>query len=412
MKSSNFLIEHQCPQCGAPAVLEETDRLFACEFCRVKSYLLEKGFFQYILPSEAPANKDIVWIPYWRFRGMIFSCLEDEIHHRFVDVSQQAVGGGGIPFTLGLRSQALKLKFVTPETAGVFLKPDIPYKSAIKIFEDGFNASVPKPLYYQEFIGEAHSLLYAPYYADGRVMDAILKKPVQTSMTVDELSTLAAAGGGPDQNIKFVPSLCPKCGWDMQGSRDSLVLTCKNCDTAWRPRAGKLVNVTFSQIPEDGDDIYYLPFWRIRAEVSGMTLNTRADLIKIGNLPRATQPEHHDIPFYFWCPAFKAAPKAFIRFGTNMTLAQPDDEMIQKIPKHEMHPVTLPITEAAESLILFLSGFMKPRNKFLPVLEETTVTPKKFMLVFVPFNAKHHDLVHPKYQVAVNKNMLKLAKNL
>jgi PhnB protein len=26
---TSFQIEHQCPQCGAPASLEETDRLFA-----------------------------------------------------------------------------------------------------------------------------------------------------------------------------------------------------------------------------------------------------------------------------------------------------------------------------------------------------------------------------------------------
>ncbi|MGD9137268.1 MAG: hypothetical protein PVH42_10930, partial [Desulfobacterales bacterium] len=35
----NVLIEYQCPQCGAPATIEETDRLFTCQFCRVNSYL-------------------------------------------------------------------------------------------------------------------------------------------------------------------------------------------------------------------------------------------------------------------------------------------------------------------------------------------------------------------------------------
>ena len=35
-------IEQSCPQCGAPANLEETDRLFACPFCRVTSLLLTR----------------------------------------------------------------------------------------------------------------------------------------------------------------------------------------------------------------------------------------------------------------------------------------------------------------------------------------------------------------------------------
>jgi len=87
----DILIEHQCPQCGAPAVLKETDRLFACEFCRVKSYLLQNDFFRYMLPNSAPENKDLLFFPYWRFKGMLFSCVENGIKHRFIDISHQAV---------------------------------------------------------------------------------------------------------------------------------------------------------------------------------------------------------------------------------------------------------------------------------------------------------------------------------
>ena len=101
--------------------MEETDRLFACKFCRVKSYLEASGVFRYMLPSTAPASKELLYFPYWRFKGMLFSCAGNGVGHKFVDVSHQAVSSPIFPVSLGLRSQALKLKFVTPETEGKFV---------------------------------------------------------------------------------------------------------------------------------------------------------------------------------------------------------------------------------------------------------------------------------------------------
>ena len=99
MKSSNLLIEHQCPQCGAPATLEETDHLFSCEFCRVKSYLLSR-VFRYVLPHNAPSNKELVFLPYWRFKGMLFFCISNGIKQKIVDVSQQGISSPLFPPSL------------------------------------------------------------------------------------------------------------------------------------------------------------------------------------------------------------------------------------------------------------------------------------------------------------------------
>ncbi len=410
MISSSLLIEHQCPQCGAPAVLEETDRLFTCGFCKVKSFLLEKNCFSYILPSAAAENRDVVWFPYWRFKGAVYTCVHDGVKNRFVDVSQLAIKSSQYPFSLGLRSQTLKLKFATSEIKGKFIKPTMLYEQAIAIFEDSINIAMPKPIFYQEFIGEAHSLIYSPFYLDGKVIDAVLEKSLP-SVPAADFQKLADSGVSSNQEIKFVPTLCPQCGWDLHGERDSLVLTCGNCDSAWRTGGGALKKVAFRMIPEQGDDIVYLPFWRIKPDIMGILLDSYADVVKLANLPKAVKKEWADIPFYFWAPAFKAAPQAFLRFGNNMTLTQPMDKMIPEMPK-KTHPVTLPVTEAVESLVLILAGFIKPRNKILPRLERIKISPKKFMLVYVPFHEKHHELVHPKYQLAVSRNMLKMAKNL
>ncbi|MCP4113344.1 MAG: hypothetical protein GY749_48740 [Desulfobacteraceae bacterium] len=408
---TNLLIDHQCPQCGAPAVLEETDRLFICEFCRVKSYLLEKDFFRYIIPGNAPGNKELVFFPYWRFRGMFFSSLRDEIHHRFVDISRQAVDSREIPISLGLRSQALKLKFLSPETQGSFFKPKLSLKKVMRIFETSFSASLKKPLFHQAFIGETLSLIYAPFYMDSdrrQLYDAVLNKSVASSVPED----FAVSGEQPDWQIRFVPTLCPNCGWDLKGQRDSLVLTCKNCNSVWQAGRKGLKKLIFSVLQGTGDNDVYLPFWRIKTDISGIILDSYANLVRIANMPKAVQEGWDDIRFHFWALAFKVPPQSFLRLGSNVTLAQPNGELLPELPDAPVYPVTLPVTEAVESLKISLSNFMKPRRGLLPRLPHITMKPKSFLLVYVPFKETHHDFIHPEYQLTVNKNMLRMGGNL
>ena len=105
-----FQIEHACPQCGAPAHLEETDRLFACPFCRVKSFLLTRDYFRYVLPAKNPTGKELYYAPYWRFKGVLLFTTPAGNDYKFVDVSHCAADIPGFPLTLGLRAQAMKLK--------------------------------------------------------------------------------------------------------------------------------------------------------------------------------------------------------------------------------------------------------------------------------------------------------------
>ena len=120
-----ILIDHQCPQCGAPSVLEETDRLFSCQFCRVKSFLHVKDHFRYILPHKAPREQELFYFPYWRLKGMLFSCTGDGVREQFIDVSYQAIDNAHFPVSVGLRSQALKMRFATSETHGGILKTSV-----------------------------------------------------------------------------------------------------------------------------------------------------------------------------------------------------------------------------------------------------------------------------------------------
>lgn len=410
--SSAFLIAHQCPQCGAPATLTETDRLVQCAFCKVKSYLHAEDVFRYILPDNAPAGRETLYVPYWRFKGMLFSCSETGIQHRFLDTSQKAVPSNLFPPSLGLRSQAMKLAFVRPDMKGWFLRPQLSSTQAMEAVVRHQKQQTQGQVYHQSLIGETLSLIYAPFYPDEKMMDGILNQPV---------SALPSGGfdrhryqGGPAVNsIHFMATLCPKCGWDLDGDRDSLVLHCTNCLSIWKASKKVLRRIAVAHLPttEKGPS-FFLPFWRIRAEIDGMELRSYADLVRQANQPKAILPDWHRTPMFFWGPAFKVSPKTFLRLTHQVTLAQPQDRLVHQMPKGPMHSVTLPVTESTETLKVNLAGILRPKKRIRRCLENLAIESKRAHLVYIPFSLQHHDLVQPTFNIAVNRNQLSLAGNL
>jgi hypothetical protein len=409
VKNSEFLIEHRCPQCGAPAVLTETDRLFTCDFCKVRSYLMTDGCFRYLLPSNAPPGREVFWLPFWRFKGMLFYCSGGGVGQKFVDLSRSAVDVKGFPVSLGFRSQALKLRFVTPETDGRFLRTRRTLDQVMADFETNFTLPLPKPIYHLTHIGEHLSLIYAPYYLTGSIYDAVLNEPLAGGASSTEIESELSCASGPGWELEFLPTLCPACGWDLEGARDSLVLLCKNCTSAWQPLGRRLQKLRFGHLPADDDQVLYLPFWRIRAEVSGIDLSSYADLVRTANLPRVIHPEWGDRPFWFWSPAFKIRPQTFLPLAVKMTLTQPEDTPEAQLPPGNRYPVTLQIREALESLKIILADFIKPRKVHYPRLPDIRIVPRSYLLVYVPFQRQHHDLVQPTFRVSILKNQLKLS---
>jgi len=402
---TGFSVELQCPQCGAPAELEETERLFDCPFCRVKSFLVGKSFFRYALPHSAPEDADLIWVPYWHFRGMTFSFIDDDIQSRVGDASIAAVQAPGVPESLGLRSQALKLRFLTDKEPGRRISPHLSFKNATGAFQERNETAKAA---HQCHIGERVSLIYAPFYVDGQLFDGVLNRP----LGVDADAIAALEGDSSTQEIRFVPTLCPNCGRDLQGEAGTLALGCRNCNVLWQAGGRDLERLPAAHIPSGEEDAAYLPFWRVRADVSGAPLSSYADLVRTANLPKAPQPEWEEIPFHFWSPAFKSAPQSFLRLGHNMTLSQPRDPLSKTLPPQNIHPVSLPVAEAVESLKMTLAAFIRPRKKLASRLPLIHIRPKRALLVYVPFKQGPHELIHQAYKLTVNRNMLKLSKTL
>ena len=410
MQTTRLLIDHQCPQCGAPATLEETERLYTCPFCRVKSYLVTKDYFRYMLPHAAPAGQTLVFLPYWRFKGSFFVSLPGGIKTRIVDVSQQAVSSPMFPVSLGLRSQTLKLRFVAPENEGVFLKPQVSSKELLRLAEETFTSPIRDPMFAKAFVGDSMSQIYSPFYVTDQVFDGVLNRPVSPAPP-EGFDVSKMEGGKPDWRIEFIPTLCPSCGWDLQGEKNALALSCKNCNSLWMNKGTGFIKLEFGLFPAETPDSVYLPFYRIRAEVSGIKLDSYADLVKTANMAKVVQAGWEEKPFRFWTPAFKIRPDDFLFFSRNMTLSQPPKEYVAELPQGEVLPVTMPLPDAVESLKINLASFVKPA-KILQVLDTVQIKAKSVVLVYIPFQKSGKELFQPAFNLRTNKTLLEYAKNL
>ena len=408
---TSFIIEHQCPQCGAPAELDETDRLFRCGYCRVNSFLTTPRFFRYIIPHNAPAGKEVIYFPYWRFKGMLFSCTARGIEKKFLDVSQQALKSIHFPINIGFRGQTQKLRFASTENEATFIKPTLPFNTALDSWTQQYSSKVRSPIFHQDYIGETHSLIYAPFYLEKNVMDGVLNKPA-TTLGADKIEEGLLQNDASKWPIKFLATLCPQCGWDLTGNRDSLALNCTNCHTTWRAKSETLSKLPTVHIPQNDQLCVYLPFWRIQADISPLILQSYADLIKVANLPKAVQAGWDRRPFYFWNPAFKVRPQSYLTIANNVTLNQPGGKFADGPPNGELHAVNLPLKEAVESLKLQLANFIKPIERRSDLVPQVRIKARRALLIYIPFHDAHHELVHKDLNLAVNKNMLAHAKNL
>ena len=155
-----------------------------------------------------------------------------------------------------------------------------------------------------------------------------------------------------------------------------------------------------------------MPFWRIKANVSGIRLQSYADLIKVANLPKVVQKGWDKVRFHFWCPAFKVRPQNFLQIAGSMTVSQTLKTLTPKMPEGTRYPANLPIKEAVESLKLNLANFMRPRDRMTELITSIDIKPESYLLTYIPFREDRHELIQPEINLAINRNMLGLAKNL
>jgi hypothetical protein len=407
-----FVIEQECPQCGASLTISETDKILTCPHCDVQSYMFSNDYFRYILPHKAP-DKEIIHIPYLRFKGNVFFCSSSIIDHRIIDITQAGVDLKGIPASLGVRPQAMKARFAQGDTQGRFMKFTLRAIDILTMAAKLTNLAADDDLLHRAFIGETMSIIYLPLYMeDERLYDAILKKPVTESrISSDEIESRVI--NKTPETITFIPMLCPDCGADIKGERESAVLLCDNCLKAWEVRDGKFIEIKMIISGKPDDDTVFLPFWKIQAITKGIKIETYGDFTGLTNQPLIIDRVRGSMPMCYFSPAFKIRPKLFINLARQFTIMQINEfAPLEKIPVKGMHPVTLPLSEAVQALKVILASTAVMKNNVLPHLPQINFETGEKSLIYLPFRQSRYDLINDDTGIGINRQSLEFGMTL
>ena len=360
----------------------------------------------------------MTYFPYWRFKGVIYTCTPDGVAHRFTDISWLAAASApkSLPFSLGFRSQALTLTRVSVRTQGAFVKP-LGFRQSFPL--DRAEKRAEKSTCFQEEIGETVSLIFAPFFwQKGRIFDGVLnrslgKDPVgndhnESHSNKPDPKTLCR----PEKDTRILSGLCPDCGWDLEGQSDSLVLVCRNCHTLWQPRDRRLGKIRFGSARPDHPDQVFIPFWRIDALPRGLNIESIHALKAMANLPDVGPQTRANHPPQFWAPAFKIRPKIFLRISRQLTLGQPEPELEKKIRPQTCLPITLPAREAVQSIRMTLASLTRPLKEHFTAIAETQMIARSATLVYLPFEDQPHEYLNHTLNLAISKTILNLSGNL
>ena len=409
-------VEQGCPQCGAPVTLSEDDRLLTCPFCGVKNFLQTSGTFRYILPNrvEASARRHLIYAPYIRLKSNLFHITEKGIAYKIIDTTQLGFIMPGLPPSLGMRPQAMKLERLTPKTEGRFLRLSVKAKIILEkaIQLSKLSNDLGKQLLHRAFIGDTVSLMYLPLLTDDtHLLDAVTDSPL---ISLEQIKDYPLKGTGfkPNWQINFLPTLCPKCGWDLEGEKDCLVPTCHNCETAWEIGKQGLKRIDWEVQAGEQDTSLYLPFWKISAQIPAMEILSFADFILRTNQPMVPRSQWHEREMQFWIPAFKLRPKIFLQVARQVTISHWRLDLKQGHNTPNLYPANLPKTEAKQAIKVVLAACATSKRKIFPYLPEARIKNAKATLAYLPFQDKGHDWFQPQTSAVVSKSVLRFGRSL
>ncbi len=441
----NLTLEHECPQCGAPVKLREIDRLLVCPYCRVRLLMHspDNHYSYYFLP-RAGTPSDFFFVPYWRFRGMKYTLSLSTTKHRFIDPSYLASNFACFPPSLGIRTQTLKMRFLESKTPGLFLRSETSLDEFVHRVEkcsfsydvDEFSTKSGEKSRlsgdlssfveecrrsaagksstkeeYQAFIGESTSLIFAPFYIKrGQLHDGMAGSSLRGCSLPEEFHEHLTRA--PASLLRFWPALCPSCGWELNGDRESLVLFCKNCRTSWKATERGLERVEFLVLGQDSEADLWVPFWRLDVEIDGVELNSYADFAQLASIPRVVRPEMKNQPFFFWAAAFKIHPAHFLRVSRVMTMNQTESGKLHEFPRTSLYPVTLPADEALESVPVIFGSAGPVREKLFDLIRSSQFSLRDCKLVYAPLVLRGYDYLQPHTKVTIPANALKWGREL
>ncbi|MFC1523175.1 hypothetical protein ACFL6N_00145 [Thermodesulfobacteriota bacterium] len=408
-----FVVEQACPQCGVSVELEETEHLLRCPYCSIQNYIASQDYYRYVLPykEEHVEGREIFYVPYFRFRGSVFYCHGREVKYRVIDVSQLATPLNALPLSLGMRPQAMKLRFASTEGPARYLKNYLKLSDALERVGRHPTISEKEQLFHRAYIGETISIIYLPLaVGDDKVFDAITGRVLANLPTGNDIFG-PAEDRNPSWSVKFIPTLCPGCGWNLEAESDSMVLTCSNCESAWMVSARGFQQQKI-HVVNGNEGSLYLPFWRITASCGELGVETLADFIRRTNQPMVPGKEAGSTEMNYWIPAFKVRPKIFLLLSSRLTISQTKLGPAKTGLPGKDFPVTLPASEAVQSLKTILTNTALNKRDIIPRLPQTRFDVKQVDLYYLPFRESSNDLIQEQTHASISRNALEFGRKL
>lgn len=405
-------IEHQCPQCGAPVILEETERLFACPYCKVRLYIASDSILRYYLPP-LQLEEQIAYVPYWRTREIDFTYRASGVTTGVIDRTSLARNSSCFPYSLGVRPQVFKLRFAGRAVEKVLLQPSVELRDGHDeattpgVLPD--RSLIPDPVLFRVALREVQSLIFSPVGFQGNALcDAIDGKNLGRRM--DEVGSELSSCGGEQAEVSFIPTLCPNCGADLVGEKESILLFCSNCQQAWRVTGCALqsVSAVFLAGPKGAR---YLPFWCVRPDLEGLEEPLFIDPAKTGG-PGRRRVYLDDPGFRFWLPAFKVNASIFLTLAERATVAQLSVNDTAGETADGVYPVTIPAVEAVKLVKVMTALLVGKPEAAHPLFERMTARPDDAQLCFIPFSFTGYEFVQEKTRMSLLPNALKYGRNL
>jgi DNA-directed RNA polymerase subunit RPC12/RpoP len=395
-------VEYQCPQCGAPAVQAEADRLLACPWCRVRLFVAAEEPYRYLLPPRRGLSRAFFFVPYWRLRGTIFTCSPSALSGRRVDTSVLSRPEREFPLSLGVRPQAMRLSLPSPEQEGVYLTPRIGLAETLLGLEGSFggrsNPSDRESHGFRSLVPEHTGLVYAPFFLDnGILFDGVSGRSLTA---VDEAPWVQEdASSPPGWRPRFLSTLCPDCGNELEGDPRSTVFLCSSCVAAWEPGPEGLRPIALEAAEgSSGRETGFvdLPFWKIRIRLDGGEPAALGDLARLAGLPAGAATGEEDREGWLWSPAFQTPPALFLRLARQMTLVPHPEKAGRILTGRTLFPVTVARGQAALSTRVQLANLSGRKREILGRLASAEIRTAETRLAFVPFRARGSEFIHPR----------------
>jgi hypothetical protein len=165
----------------------------------------------------------------------------------------------------------------------------------------------------------------------------------------------------------------------------------------------------------DEQQAWYLPFWRVRADVKGFDAPLYVDPLKYGSANRGLRRPIFFPHFSFWIPAFTVNPMLFLRLCERATVWQPAGDLAtnpERTDDRHVHPVTLPAVEAERLLLIILSLIIAEKERTLPSLVSAKIVAAERALVFVPFLKLGSEVVNGEMRATIQLNALEHGRSL